>query len=58
MLPLSLFKACAHAWFLMALCCANLMTQSGAWEHCKHSDCPQEFIIVLKKLSSLLVLMI
>lgn len=56
LLPLSGFKACTYALFLTALCCADLMAQYGDWRHCKHSNCPQKVIIVLKKLSSFLAL--
>lgn len=48
-MPLPLFKACAHVLVLMALYYANLVAQSGTWKHYIHSNCPQEFIIVLKK---------
>lgn len=58
MLLLSGFKAPAHALFLATLCCADLMAQSGDWKHCKHTSCPQKVIIVLKKLSSFLALVL
>lgn len=38
-----------HALFLTALCCADLMTQSGDWRHCRHSNCPQEVIYSFKE---------